>query len=541
MRLTRGNRNVLRRTPAALLEALEGRQMLAVNTVFQDGDGDFWSVQVTGANAQAVIVAGSEGLRSLVITGTTATSDVTISEAFPPRGAPARLGDDGELFINFLNIQGDVDEVRLLDNVNLRRENAQVGFAGLDIDGRARVIEIRGDVIASDINIDSTAANNRTTINLNVAGGFFNNNRGGFADPVAVTSGGYVETFTCEAFDAATLQAKRFGLIDVAAGGIFRGNGFPLAFDITTTDGTAQYGVKTILVDGSLVGGTWDIAAPVQKVLINEVPNDPFDLARGFGPISTFEMTVNGRVDELRSTLGDLSGHYRASSFGIVRAAQDLRGIVFGNDVARGTFELASIDTLRAGDDFGNVNVFATGKVKQIVSSDSVFDSTFRVGSVDSLEVGGFFSNSRLALTQSGGTGLKQASFRNGMFASSSIDALDSNIGTITTPAILGSRITAGIIAPANALVANSAGFNSNRTIASIVIKKNGTGGAFIDSYINAHTISNLFSNADVTTNNGSVPFGAAAVTFGTVSFRVNAGTTLGAGQSSGDLIMADL
>ncbi len=526
------------RSPASLLEALEARQMLAVDTIFTDLDGDQWRIQVTGANATAVITPGTAGLRSLVISGTTASSDVTISENFVSRGpAPG----NGRLAINLIQINGDVDAVSLLDGVDLIPENGQGGFHGLQISGRARLIESSGDILASDIEIQSTAANNRTSLELSFAFGDAVPLRG-LVDLVNITSGGFIESLRSPALNNASISASRIGTIDVAAASFNRGGSFtPMLLNVSTSDATATYGLKSARINGSLFAGEWNIASNVQKIIATDIP-DQLDLARG-QTIGQFLLTVDGRVDELRTTSGDISGRFLARSFGIIRANDDIRGAEFGLFVARGVqiFQLATIDSLRSGDQMVGVDVLATGKVKQIVCGSSMFATNFDILSVDQFQVGSDMDSSVLTANTDSGYGIKLADVK-GQMTNSALDAESGNIGKVTLGSMVDSRVSTGLLAPSNTLLSAANQFQAFRTIDSIRIKPvSGGPNAFVNSFIMSGTITEIISTVTPTTNNGGTAFGVAAVTYGVAQFRVNAGLTLGGGGASVNLQLRDL
>ncbi len=520
-------------TPLGMLERLEPRQTLAVDQVFNDAvNGGSWRIQVTGANATAVVTAGTQGLRSLVISGTTASSNVSITPDFSATRLTPILN------LNLLRVQGDVNSVTTSAGVIVEREFGQGGFAGIQITGRAKNVTVNELIRGADVEIQSTAANNRTSVIVSRALGVTLGpplQRGtgpGPLDRVVISSGGFLESVESQGMTGASVNAARIGALRLAGVQFF--SDFVIDLDVTTTDSSATYGLKTAEITGNLVGGQWTIASNVQRIRAFEISDDALS-DRGPGvPIS---ISVAGRVDELRATQGLLSGAYLAASMGIVRAGTLIAQATFGQAAGRGQVLLQSIDSLRGEQGFANVDVLATGKIKQVIAGTSgLAQTTILMNTMDLFESRG---NMSASVVRSVGT-IDQIKIDGVMSGQSSIDALQGNINVLQLGGLSNSRVTAGILNPTFALASAAGQFSSQRTIGKITLKPAAGGGPFFNSFINAFNITSVVSTLTPTVANTGTAFGLAAVNFGSASVFVN-GPFLGAGQSSVDFFVRDL
>lgn len=523
------------RTARELVEALESRQMLASTQFFDPVGGGNWLVEATGANAAIVVTLGNDGARSIVITGTTASSNVTISPGLKVNGGGGAGGarvSTPQLEVSLLQVQGDVNSITTHQDVRFERETGQGGFAGIQVTGRAKTITVDGTFVSSDIDIQSTAANNRSSIHIDLGFGDEAALQGPAPDRIVITTGGYLESLSSTLLTNVDLTAPRVGSI-VINGGVTLGP--PIVdLNIDTTDAAATYGVKSILINGIVIAGQWNIASRVQKIIVGSIDNEPF---RGISN-EDFTLNVQGRVDELR-VLEGLSGSFFATSFGSVRAG-DMGGAIFGaQPLGRGENEiiLESIDSFRSDTGGGFLAVAATGKIKQFYLGGSAGFVGIEAGSMDRLDVRGDLTNASFRINSGN---LKQALFT-GSLTDVSVDVFNGNIDVIEVGAMSDSRITAGIAVPSSTLAASSAAFTSQRTIGKVKLRPYNGNNLFENSVIQAHTITSVQSTLDVVTANGSVAFGVAAVNLGTVSFRVNSTTLFTGPNTFVDFAVRDL
>lgn len=537
------------REAAGLCERLEARQMLAQTTPILDTDGiGQYTLALTGPGSFTT-TTGADGLRQVALTGTTLASNFTISQT----GASG----DNELTINLINVAGDIGSITLNEQVALRAEAGQSAPQGIVVNGRCKTITVEGVIDHVDIQISSTAASNRTRMYLNSVEGDPNllpEFRGAGGDRVLISSGGFIEEFEASFLTGANLQAARFGAIRIENGlddglvglgpinPVFQG----VDVNITTTDASATYGVKTITINDGVGTGDWFITAPVQKIAVERFFLD-FLLGppkRGFF-LGDFTLNVVGRVDELRTTQAEMSGQFNATSFGLVRAATDIsnadfQGPQFPTLGPGPTFTLKSVDTFRAGNQIADVFLNVDAALKQVWAS-SLNNFDLEAGWIDTVKIGGLMNACDWTIDSAAAGGGLDSFELAGVLLNSNIHVLQNNVKYASMFGMNNSTFLVGL-GGIGALPTTSAGIVSGATIETFRLKAPaGDPTNFVDSFIVAHKIVNISSTVKAQTNNGNNAFGVAAVIFqNPVSFRGD-GATVGVGSNQGDLFVRDL
>lgn len=344
------------RAAIQLFDHLEPRCLMALSATLTDNDGDVFRVSVAGPGTFTV-QTNAAGHR-LGVTGTTATSDLKIErESTGP-------GGDGVLAVTELIVHGSIDEVRL-ENTNLVRDPADNTPVGLRVEGHARVIDIGRDVLELPISIDGSTATQSTSISARRI-------VGAPGHVVVISSSGTIASLRADTMDVAAVTAARFGDVFIT-GAIPSPDPAGVAFDLTSTDGTATWGLKTLRVLDNFINGNLDIAAPVQSITIKSV--NSFTPPGGLTRLANVDMLVVGRLGTLRTLNGHYAGSLRAASFGIIDVNGALAASIGG--ASNLVIPTASIDSLRAAQITGNFVISVSGGIGQI-----------NVQSIDGSEIG---------------------------------------------------------------------------------------------------------------------------------------------------------
>jgi hypothetical protein len=323
-------------------EALEPRTLLASAPVVYQGsdiDGDQYTITLRGGGTMVVTPQPNGGIASIVLSGTTQSSSLSIS-------LRRTNGSTGAVALG--SLAGDGDE-----SIALREFIAPavdlIG-SGINLPGGVRAIKLRDVTNGADITAGGQAGD---TVDLRVrfVSNASNNQRSEF------TFAGRVEQFAASAVFFLTLEAPSMGKIFITglrSAGV-RGNANSFSLNLTATDVVRS--LDRVLITGTLssgnwtlaravdwlqfgsTGANWQISAPGQVRLIRA--SNTLDGTMTFGAVRTIR--VGGAFSAVLNTnqpdqfpVGLLSVRALNYADGELNMADQTIGEVFGHDWADG-------------------------------------------------------------------------------------------------------------------------------------------------------------------------------------------------------------
>jgi hypothetical protein len=532
-----------------LFDRLEPRQMLAnFQQTITDSDGDVFTIFANNFTTDpfpSPIVITSAADRVLTVSGSTATSDISISRT-------TQVGN-GTLNLHSVTVDGDIDELVLDGFINVDDFGA-AGDPGVAINGRARVVTING-TLRANLNISATGLNNRTTLLINTLEGGANNvNRGLLGVGTTIETGGIFESVFIGAGNLFDLRARRFGSVVVEdALPVLNFRGPPpfevgLVFTIQSFDSGAPYGVKTVRLNCPVEDGLIFSPSPIQSVLYLRVTENPDIPGRGTINLGSLDIRAVGRVDSVRTTDGTMNGSLRASSFGSIQAENGLIGLIAGPDApTRGgpIIDTFSIGSLR-GQFADDLTVDCTTGISQIQFG-VLDDVTINAGWIGSIFVTGIdgFSVVGTQINLAAETGQRSRALDTATFGrrmtNSSISIPQNNAGTVSiTGGLETTNIFIGVATPANLFAGDPFGgatFTMTRLNMYQTPGQSVAGGGWISGNIAAPSISTVFSRVLIDTANGGTTFGLVFNSTTSMSFRRPDNGTIFTNTGSGFIV----
>lgn len=508
---------------------------MAQQTTYVDPfDNDTFTIALTGPGTFTT-TNSAQGLGLLQLTGSTLSSSLTITRA-------SQVGD-GLLTIERIAGQS-LSALTLEDATVVLGTLAGAGTRSLDLTGYAKTITA-GLIFAGDINLGTTSAGARTTI---FARQIIDNTA---ADPVVIATGGVIDAFTCGQVNGASLTARRIGSVAITGNA-----GSNTRINITTTDTTATYGLKTFSSQRRLDDSTWSIAAPVQSI-------DLIDTT-GFLSVPAINVTVAGRIGRL-TCAEDLGGTFIARSFGQIRAAATMSANISTTDAVSNTAN--SIDSLVARALFlpnltvpNGIGLLSAGLIAALANPGR---SSITAGWIDTLNTTGptlplnflppetDITNTDIVLTNTARTSVLRSMSLTGGMGDSSFRA-NNNIGDVRMSYMNDSQFRVGVNPAVTGLPTAVADFSGNFQIRSFRFVQDPLNGTFTN-FENSIVASRRFGllridSPVVTTNNMGTDFGFVGDLFDRLTYKAGPGVSfdqtfvgLNSVVSVGDFLIAAL